>query len=543
MTKHLVIVGVAAATAIGAVSASPPEANASPAHGVPVQASDQAPDQAAAEVDAPVPDIEWEACEDGLHCATVQVPLDYDDPGGETAELALAKHPAGDPDARLGTLFVNPGGPGDSAVQSVPWYVDNLPSDTRRRFDVVGIDPRGVGDSTPLRCRGRGQGDAAEAPSWAFPLTRAQERTWLRYDRYLQRSCRTDANPIIDHMTTADTARDMDLIRQAVGDEQLTYYGISYGSYLGATYAAMFPDRVRAVVVDGVIDPIGYATGHDEDDAKKPVTERWGSARGAWETLTSAFAECDRVGEKRCPIAGESTAKWHRIMNRLEEGPVDVDGTQLRYQDVVITVDGSLRAVTSYLPLMRFIDETHDAMFGSPREREEADAGAAFTRLQRHIADDPEPATSDESDDLMPVTQGIICADSGNPDSPRAWVDAADRAEREAPWFGRLWSWRSSVCSQWPGSSEDAYRGPFEAETSNPVLLVAHLHDPASPISGARVLNTLLEGSRMLTLDGWGHGALGESECVAAKVDDYLISGTLPPAGSVCEQDGEPFPG
>lgn len=499
-----------------------------------------APAAAPAQVDAPVPKIAWKACEEGLDCAKVRVPLDYDDPGGRTAELALAKHPAGSPDARIGTLFVNPGGPGDSAVDSVPWYVDNLPAAVLERFDVVGIDPRGVGGSTPLRCRV--DQDAAEAPSVEFPLTRRQEQAQLRYDDHVRRSCATGANPIIDHMTTADTARDMDLIRQAVGDERLTYYGISYGSYLGATYAAMFPDRIRALVVDGVMDPVGYATGHTEDDARKPVTQRWGSGRGSWEALTAAFAECDRVGRQRCPIAGRSTAKWRRIVGRLERGPVKVDGTVLRYQDVVITAAGSVRGVATYLPLMRFIEATYDAMFGDPGQRRQADAGAAFARLREQPGGGPESAGKGGGTSVAPVIQGVVCSDSVNPAHPRAWVKAAGSADAEAPWFGRLWSWRSSLCAQWPGTSDDAYRGPFRTETSAPVFLIAHLHDPATPISGARTLNTLLEGSRMLTLDGWGHGALGESACVASKAEDYLVSGTLPPPGTVCRQDDQPFP-
>ncbi|SNR74949.1 TAP-like protein [Haloechinothrix alba] len=535
MTKRIVIAGLVTAMAVGAVHTVPREANASPAPG----ASD-APVESAAQVDVPVPDVTWESCEDGLRCANVRVPLDYDDPSGTTTELALAKRPASTPEARVGTLFVNPGGPGGSAVDAVPWYEENLPPDVLERFDVVGIDPRGVGGSSPLRCRGRSGGRATEAPPWAFPLTRPQEEKWLRYDRHVRRSCATDADPIIDHMTTADTARDMDLIRQAVGEEQLTYYGISYGSYLGATYAAMFPNRISAMVVDGVIDPVGYATGHDEGDPREPVTARWGSARGAWQTLTSAFAECDRVGEQRCPIAGEAEAKWQRIMNRLERGPVDVDGTMLRYQDVVTTADGALRSVGSYLPLMRFIGAAYDDMFGDTQRQ--SSAGAALARLQRQLDSGPATRVGGERLELAPVTQGIICADSANPAHPRAWHAAADRADREAPGFGRMWSWRSSVCAQWPGSSDDAYRGPFATDTSAPVLLVAHRHDPATPISGARMLNTLREGSRMLTLDGWGHGALGESACVAARVEDYLVSGTLPPAGTTCSQDEAPFP-
>lgn len=501
----------------------------------PTGASARATAAAADQVEAPIPEIAWEPCDDDLRCASVRVPLDYDEPDGPTIELALAMRPADDRDARVGALFVNPGGPGDSAVDAVPWYAANLPQAAREQFDVIGIDPRGVGGSTPLRCEPAGR--AVERPEWAFPLTDGQVRGSLRYDRFVRRSCATGANPIIDHMTTADTARDMDLIRQAVGDEQLTYYGISYGSYLGATYAAMFPDRIRAMVLDGVMDPVGYATGRAHDGPPEPVTSRWGSAEGSWKALTRAFAECDRVGEQRCPLAGESTEKWLEIVDRLRDGPVELGGERLTYQQVVMTAQGALTGVQHYLPLMEFIDARHDAVFGGPHEGDGGDAAAAYRRLR-----EPRAGGNSGEEHLTPVIEGVICADSANPHHPRAWIGAGERNDERAPWFGRMWTWRSSVCANWPGSSQDAYRGPFEAETSAPVLLVAHLHDPSSPIGGARKLNTLLPGSRMLTLDGWGHGALGESACVGSRVQEYLVSVTLPAAGTVCQQDAEPFP-
>ncbi|PSL02130.1 TAP-like protein [Haloactinopolyspora alba] len=505
---------------------------------------DAAPERARTpdQVEAPLPELTWEPCDDDLQCTKAQVPLDYDDPSGRTTELALARRPADEPDARIGTLFVNPGGPGEPALEYMSWYAENLPPAVLERFDVVGIDPRGIGASAPLQCRpGDGDGDVPEPPSVQFPVTKREAHEKLRYDRRVRRACATGANPIIDHMTTADTARDMDLVRQAVGDEQLTYYGISYGSYLGATYAAMFPERIRAMVVDGVMDPIGYATGHDDADADLPVTARWGSAAGAWKTLTRAFAECDRVGPERCATAGESTATWMRIVERLKQGPVRLDGERLTYQDVVTHADAALRDVTALRPFMSFLDATDDALSGTADEEARSDAAAAYTRLRQHLSSS-EPAATSSDGALTPRTEAVICADSANPESPRSWIDAGARADRAAPWFGRFWTWRSSSCAQWPGSSADAYRGPFETDTSAPVLLVATLHDPATPISGARTLNTLLDGSRMLTVDGWGHGALGESACLASHARDYLVSGVLPPAGTVCEQDDKPFP-
>jgi pimeloyl-ACP methyl ester carboxylesterase len=484
---------------------------------------------AATQVDAPIPGIAWRACSDGLQCATVHVPLDYDDPAGPKTELAIAKRPAQDLGQRVGTLFVNPGGPGDSAAASVPWFAQNLPREVVRRFDVVGIDPRGVGGSTPLRCR---TDDAVQPPQEPFPSTMRQVGQQLRYDSQVRRACAEGGNRIIHHMSTADTARDMDLIRQALGESRLSYYGISYGTYLGATYAAMFPGRIRTMAVDGVIDPIAYATGHRPGEARHtPVTTRWNSAAGAYEALTAAFAECDKAGPERCPIAGRSAATWQRVIERLQRGPVRLDGEPFTYQDMVGRAEAGLRGDQEYLPLMRFIGETHEAIFGGA-------TGAA-----RPAPSSGRPARPNaQREPLQPATAAIVCADSRNPANPRAWIGAGARSDHRSPWFGRMWTWRSSLCAGWPGSSADAFQGPFQTRTSAPVLVIGTTHDPATPIIGARTLNGLLKDSRLLTVDGWGHGALGESSCLGTHVRNYLISGTPPQTGTVCRQDVPPFP-
>ena len=485
--------------------------------------------RAAAQVDAPIPDITWRPCSGGLRCATVQVPLDYDDPAGPKTALALTKRPARDPGERVAALFVNPGGPGESATESVPWFAENLPQEVVRRFDVVGIDPRGVGGSTPLSCRT----DApVRPPEAAFPHTEREVRQQLRYDRQVNRACTEGGDRIMHHMTTADTARDMDLVRQALGEERLTYYGISYGTYLGATYAAMFPGRIRAMAVDGVIDPIAYATGHRPGESRHtPTTTRWNSAAGAHEALTSAFAECDRVGPERCPIAGDSAGTWRRVFDRIERGPVEVGGEPFTYQDLVGRAGAGLRGYEEYLPLMEFIGRTHDAIFDGA-------AGPASPLP----SGGPSARPGAQAGPVAPATAAIVCADSRNPEHPRAWIGAAARSDRRAPGFGGLWTWRSSLCAGWPGSSSDAFQGPFATRTSAPALVIGTTHDPATPISGARTLNGLLKDSRLLTVDGWGHGALGESRCLGVHVQRYLISGTPPRPGTVCRQDAPPFP-
>ena len=206
----------------------------------------------------PVPTLDWRPCgeEPSKLCATAQVPLDFDKPRGRTIELALAKVPASDPGRRIGTVFINPGGPGGSGVDMV-LYDGNLFADSLDgRFDVVGIDPRGVARSDPLHCfDSQDDLDAFLASQPVFPYRRAQERPYFDHWSSLAPECLDDRQAIARHMSTADVARDLDLLRQAVGDSRLTYLGFSYGSHIGNTYANLFPGRVRAMVIDGVIDP------------------------------------------------------------------------------------------------------------------------------------------------------------------------------------------------------------------------------------------------------------------------------------------------
>jgi pimeloyl-ACP methyl ester carboxylesterase len=371
-------------------------------------------------------------------------------------------------------------------------------------------------------------------------MTPTEVRTHIRFNRYERKACRQGGSTILDHMTTADTARDMDLIRQAVGEDQLSYYGISYGTYLGATYARLFPHQVRALIVDGVLDPVAWSTGRNGSGTVIPFSTRLGSGRGAADAMLSALALCDQVGQERCAFAGNARHKWRQLTNRLRKEPLEFpDGSTLAYADLIDGVLGGLYSSSDYRFLMR-------------------DLQRLWTRTnpptKAVVADDEIRAVRDRLVQrerrlpygyglpFFPSFEGVACSDTLNPSDPAAWQRAADRSEATQPWFGRLWTWVSAACPNWPGSAADAFRGPWHGTTANPVLLVGNAHDPATPFSGAAALHQLLDGSRLFRLDGWGHGALGESRCVTKVFDAYLVQGTLPAVGTVCEPDDLLFP-
>ena len=497
---------------------------------------------AAAPPGVEVPVIAWEPCGEeagppGSECATVAVPLDYDEPEGDTVDLDLLRVPAtGAPEDRLGSLFVNPGGPGGSSTGFAAFFGELVPATVSEHYDIVGIDPRGVGASAPMVCR-TDEKRPGYPRAW-FPTNRKQALKQIRFDDWLRGACDPatgDPAPIVGNMSTADTARDMDLVREAVGDAELNYYGISYGTQLGATYAAMFPDNVGRMIVDGVLDPVAWTTGEGDADTR-PFSERLRSGYGAWQGLTAAFAECDRVGQRRCVLAGHASEAWNDVIRKLRRGPYTEGRGRITYDMVVGSALSYLYSPDGVPWLMREIKRLHRAMFGKGGLRTDAWRPGA---VQRRVTDDrgiPGPYAAGGWARTGNPFAGVACADSDNPADPRAWIAAGNRADQASPWFGKLWTWASSPCAGWPEAlKEDRYAGPFETTPANPVLVVGNTYDPATPLHGARAVNRLIDGSRLLVLDGWGHGALDGSACIDDAYAAYLVDGDLPAAGTVCK--------
>ena len=524
---------------------------------------------------------EQELVAPALDCATYAVPLDHDEPDGPTVDLALSRRPASDPGRRIGTLFVNPGGPGGSGVDLVPIADLLYQPEVLERFDVVGFDPRGVARSTPLTCLpdlGAYLDAFAEVP--AFPLTAREEVVTTRAHREYTSSCAQDRQPLLDAMSTANAARDMDVLRAAVGDEALTYAGYSYGSQLGTTYANLFPDRVRALVVDGVLDPVAWTTGATPREARsQPFSTRLGSARGASDTLGAFAAECSAAGPQVCQLAdGDPLARYAAVAEALREQPLElvIDDPELdepfavvlTYQDFVGATLGALYDAAAWPQLDVLVVEVESllqvdaeapapsssaagAPVVAPAERvAAARAGAAWQALLAQapgLDEDPAPEEpGDEPWDEGPVQvlegfDGVACLDSDDPVRQRAWSSAGAAADREAPYFGRLWTWASIACATWPGEDEDRYVGPWDAQTSSPVLVVGNRFDPATPYAGAVAVAELLPSSRLLTLEGWGHTSIGLSECVDDAVTEYLVDGVVPEEGATCRSDRRPF--
>ena len=481
-----------------------------------------------------VPDLPWEPCEDapGFDCATAQVPTDYDEPAGATTSIALTRLPAAQPDQRVGSLFTNPGGPGGPGVSFIQQAGPTLfPQSVRDRYDIIGFDPRSVGQSDPALCYDSAEQEAAaSAGSIAFPVKKSQVAPFLAESRALARSCRANAGEQIAHASTANVARDMDLLRRAVGDEKLTYVGYSYGTYLGATYAKLFPSSVGRMVLDGTVDPVKYSA---SDGDPQSVGVRLGQGPAAAETFEQFLATCADAGDA-CALnaLGDPTEVVDRMFDALRTDPVDVpigDGTTVSfgYPEAVVLAFQGLYDPAQWTDLA--LSLAYLASGG------EAPLPQAAPELMRNAQEPEQDYTSVGS------SLSTICVDSPSRLPPVAYAPQADRADRAAPDFGRFRAWVGVQCPSLKIRDTDAYRGPWKQTTQAPVLVIGTRHDPATPYSFTAPFTQRFPGGRMLTVEGYGHTIIGKSRCGDTAVADYLVDGDLPAVGAICDQDVAPF--
>ncbi|MGB3829243.1 MAG: alpha/beta hydrolase [Ornithinimicrobium sp.] len=571
------LVGSFAAVALvatpAAAQALQPLSAGAPAATVPAQADTTSRIEAAGVDDYPTPEPETFDCTDVIgvpsECGTVAFPLDYDEPTGATTEVAYLRLPATDPENKIGTLFLNPGGPGGSGVEIASFAPFFLSPTLLRNFDVIGMDPRGVNFSDNVRCF-KNIGEQARALKGLyvpFPTTTRQTHAYLTSSVRFARACSSTGKPLSAHMSTANVARDMDVMRRVVGDEQLTYLGFSYGSYLGNVYANLFPDRVRAVTIDGVLDPVAWAGTPATQGT--PVTARLRSGEGGTKAINEILRLCEKKGPDYCMFAskGDPADNYDKIMREIKKNPIEFVDEEtgevyytLGYADVVSFLLGDLYA--PFAPEFVDMDLTffYEDLFeefeeGSPQAQAHAALGKQLLEKYEAKQAEAEASKADRAqlakdlgfafpyDNSFETFQTVLCTDSINPFYVGNWRKYADQAASTGTGFGRLWTWGSAPCAEkyWTVDDEDAYRGGFSASTANPVLVVGNYWDPATNYDGAVTAASLLPDSRLLSSDNFGHTAYGTSRCVNSAIDTYLLTMKLPPEGKTCRSDFRPF--
>ncbi|MBU2669380.1 alpha/beta hydrolase [Actinoplanes bogorensis] len=484
----------------------------------------------------PTPKLGWYSCYQWAQCATAQVPLDYDRPYGAKVTLALLRVKARDQKHKTGSLFVNPGGPGASGVSlalAAPYFLSDELLD---RFDIVGMDPRGIGFSDPVNCFGDPgrQQPVLDKLNTGFPYGSTEEKAFLKATAKQGKACSHGGRELAGAMSTAEVARDMDVMRRAVGDSKLTYLGFSYGTALGQYYANMFPDRFRAIAVDGVIDPRAWvgsrATGNQVQD------DRLRSADGAWKALQEILRRCNAAGPAKCEFSGQGLRRFRTIANRLKARPVRIGGQKITYAAFVSMALSSLYDVEAGAE----VTEMAAAMWRLTTPGAKVAAAAEAIVLRAHQRSIGRSFPYDNSYDAYTA---VMCTDGRHPRTGADWVKAGAKADQRAPYFGRAWAWASAPCARdtWTVRDEDAYMGPFDRRTKNPVLVVGSLWDPATNYVDAVKSSRLIPNSRLLSSANWGHTAYGTSPCATVAMDRYLLTRTLPAQGRMCVGDYQPF--
>lgn len=518
----------------------------------------------------PTPELDWFDCSQlapDSWCATVDLPLDYNRPRGATTEVALLKKKATDPEHKIGTLFINPGGPGGSGTAMAAFAEGWLSPSVLARFDIVGFDPRGTNFSTNVTCwENMGEQSAAIEPIMTqfFPWTQDEEADYIAAAKRFGQACSTTGRPLSAHMSTAEVARDMDVLRRAVGDSQLSYLGFSYGSYLGNVYANMFPDRVRALVLDGVLDPISWTGTPRTMDT--PQFLRFHAAEGFSRAMDEALDRCAKAGPEVCEFAdrGDPRTNYTAIMSSLQKNPLewqDPDfGTQtLSYADLTAYLGIDLYYPEAAEYIAWDLTAVYDLMqpAADPGTPEALRQETARTNLHIALARNEDATAREDAfaesgakvfatgfpyDNAAEAQMTVKCTDGLHARDAAAWPDYAEAGDARGPHFGRGLAWATSSCAShtWKARDWNAYWGPFTRNTSAPVLVVGNQWDPITVYENAVKVSRQLPNSRLLSSDNWGHTAYGKSDCTTNAIDTYLLTQELPAEGTMC-QAPQPF--
>ncbi len=470
------------------------------------------------------PGIDWKACGDRLECATVPVPLDWANPEGQKIGLAVVKRLASKPDQRIGTLFVNPGGPGDTGVGLVREGGGDIDKWGDGRFDIVGWDPRGTHASSPVKCF---TSDAEATAFWqgqVIPTTPAESDAYAHRMEDLARRCGAVLGPLLSHISTTDTVRDLDALRAAVGEETITYAGLSYGTVIGQMYANMFPQRVRAMMLDGIVDPVAYTASAEARSVN--------NASSSDEVFDRFLALCDQAGPARCALAGHgetAAQRVNRLVERVKDGPIPAPGA---------TPPGMLYA--GDIPVSTFAPMRDPALWPEYAKQLNAAVDGDVSALVTAAEQARTPAAWDEAT----KSAAISCPDGPATKPIGDWpavIGELTATSRIAGPVQGWWLW-APCAADWPAHSDDRYTGPWNAKTTTPILLIGTRHDPNTGYQNAVRSEKLLGNAVLLTHEGYGHLSFQDaSTCVEQARVRYLVDLHAPPRGTVCTADQVPF--
>ncbi|MFF5407736.1 alpha/beta hydrolase [Streptomyces misionensis] len=461
--------------------------------------------------------LKWRDCgAPGFQCATMKAPLDYDKPAAGDVRLAVARKTATGGAKPLGSLLVNPGGPGGSAIDYLQQYAGlGYPAEVRARYDMVAMDPRGVARSEPVGCLDDRQMDTFTQTDLT-PDDQAERDAVVASDKKFAQACGARSARLLRHVSTVEAARDMDVLRAVLGDPKLNYVGASYGTLLGATYAGLFPGRVGRVVLDGALDP--------SLDSRTVNLEQ----TAGFETAFHAFAE-DCARQTDCPLGGSGTTpaqagdRLKAFFRELDARPLSAGDPHRKLGEALATTGviaamydqgawGRLRAaLTSAMK-----DHDGESLLALSDSYYERDASGHYTNLMM-------ANSAVNCLDLPPAFTG-----------PEQLAKDVPAFEKASPVFGEGLAWASLNCTYWPVRATGEPRR-IPARGAAPIVVVGTTRDPATPYRWAQSLSRQLSSGHLLTYAGDGHTAFGRgSTCIDSAIDSYLLHGTPPAHGKRC---------
>ena len=460
--------------------------------------------------------VEKSADKTGFQCAKVKVPLDYSKPDGQTIEIAMKKHSATG-SVRQGTLFMNPGGPGGSGVDDVGGMVTSTFAGVQKSYDIIGFDPRGVGSSTAVNCTSDTE---LEAKTEDAPVNAGEAATTFEQRaavisaqfKQFEASCAAGTKPaeLLDHVDTVSVARDLDVLRALSGDQKLNYAGFSYGTYLGATYAELFPANTGRLVLDGALDPsLSYSE------------RRQGQARGFERALRNYVAWCQ--SGQSCPLTGDTDAGVQQI------GDVFTSANQspVPSSDPNRPVTGEeMKRIVGFM--LYFPESSWSAVSEALGQVINQHDASTFRAMADEIAAQPQVNTG--------ANIGINCLDYRVEGNMATWTAQSKELERIAPRFATVTEAGDLGCQAWGHTGTQPSKA-LHAKGAAPILVIGTTGDPATPYEWAEALADQLDSGQLLTWEGNGHAAYtnsGHGPCVTQAVDTYLLTGTMPKKGLTC---------
>ena len=457
-----------------------------------------------------VPPASWSDCGNGFLCAEIRVPRDYSAPSDGYLNISILDWPSTDPKGKIGSLIVNPGGPGGSGVQFVRDSADAdvFSTTLRRNFDIIGFDPRGVNSSTAVRCIDNLDEQAALDP---IPDDAAELKALVDSARAYADACATHNAATLPYLSTDSVARDLDAIRSAVGDEQLTYLGFSYGTLIGSLYANLFPVNIRAMALDGAIDP-----------ALDLEQFRFGQAKAFEGALMSFLDDC--AARPSCPFHenGKTVQAFDRLMASIDAKPLPALRT------------GDARLVGPGIAWYSVLASLYSRQSWGTLAEALAQAKLGDGSLMLLIADPyrgrkPNGSYSNEQDAYTANT----CLDFKAPTDLAAYTAWATELHASAPHFADLIAYNDLPCAFWPVPAERT-PAPVHANGAPPIVVVGSTGDPATPYAWAVSLSKELSSGVLITRKGEGHTGYAASSCVQRAVDAYLVELTVPRTGLTC---------